>query len=445
MTDVLVMKDYFSQDNGEADVLGEHVCEKSSSPLVFEFYDSFECLESEWRRLDQQIESSPFQRFSWIKSIYNHSRFSGADEHGRKTSPFIIAGRIDQQLIFILPMAVERSLTGTYLRCAGAKSTDYNGMVLHPRCAKKLGKVDLQRLVQAVKSQVPDLDVVHFSRSPLGGLPAPWVADGTFTSWQAEYSSHSLQLSNPWNVLYQRVRSPKSRQRIRSKTRAFKRTGHISFRQIRSLSERDVAFEKIMDWKTDHLSSLGNLNPFGSGDNPSDTRMVFKASVQDDDPASIKVFGLYQDGNLVAGMLAFVDHSNFYNLVSAYAPGIPSKYSIGTQLLVKTLELACRSGKTNYDFLIGDERYKEDWCDTTTPLQHHIMPLTFKGRILAGSIRASQHVRRVIKRSPVLSRIVKGIVRAGAAKNDIGNPSDIALDGSEAGTEEATNINKRVA
>lgn len=417
--------------------------DNSNSQLSIEVHHSLDLVEDEWRFLEDEINCSPFQRLSWIKPIYQPIAANHSIETNHQTQPFIVAGRVNQKLVFVLPMVLERSFLGNYVKWAGAKCSDYNGMVMHPGYPEVIGSGVFRRVINQIKHDFPDLDAIHLSKNPVNSMPAEWVGGDEFSSWQTEYSSHALNLSKSWTALYQQIRSTKSRHRLRSKARAFKRSGSISFRQVRSSQERLQAVRQILQWKTNHLAKLGSMNPFGSESHPSETRAVIEASVRDNDPHSIKVFGLYRDGQLVAGMLAFIDEANFYYLVSAYSPNIPSKFSIGTQLLVKTLEFACRTGKKNYDFLIGDEAYKFDWCDTTIPLHDHIAPFTLKGRLLAAGIRASLHAKSVVKQSPSLSRIAKNIIRAGGPQSASDTDRALKLNLQEAlGSETKADVSK---
>ncbi len=79
----------------------------------------------------------------------------------------------------------------------------------------------------------------------------------------------------------------------------------------------------------------------------------------------LQLFGLFLDGVMIAGIIAFVNRSCFSLLVTAYDPNGPSSCSPGIILLVKTLELSSRAGLETYDLLIGDEAYKFDWSNRT--------------------------------------------------------------------------------
>ncbi len=54
-----------------------------------------------------------------------------------------------------------------------------------------------------------------------------------------------------------------------------------------------------------------------------------------------------------------------------------------------------------FDFTIGDERYKRDWCDTELKLYDYIAPVTWRGAFMAMPMQAVQRAKRWIKQTPV--------------------------------------------
>ena len=51
-----------------------------------------------------------------------------------------------------------------------------------------------------------------------------------------------------------------------------------------------------------------------------------------------------------------------------------------------------------FDFTVGGEQYKKDWCDTETPLYETLEAITFKGKLYV----MVQRTKRTIKGMPWL-------------------------------------------
>ena len=227
----------------------------------------------------------------------------------------------------------------------------------------------------------------------------------------AEYDSHTLELPGGWNSLYTKMRSTKSRQRLRSKYNALRKRGKLVFKQVKELEDKVDATQKILEWKSAQLDQRGSRNPFGTPNNPSLIYNTIQTSVRDENGHGLKVFGLYQDSVLIAGMLAFVDAQSFYYFVSAYSDEVPGKYSIGSQLLIKTMQFACRANLKRYDFLIGDEPYKFDWCDGKIPLIHYSKPFTRKGRIFCLGLRGQLELKKYVSRNSAVADVVRHLIK----------------------------------
>jgi CelD/BcsL family acetyltransferase involved in cellulose biosynthesis len=49
------------------------------------------------------------------------------------------------------------------------------------------------------------------------------------------------------------------------------------------------------------------------------------------------------------------------------------------------------AGASEFDFSLGDEAYKLDWCEISEPLFTSIIPFTARGRVAALRMRLSAH------------------------------------------------------
>jgi CelD/BcsL family acetyltransferase involved in cellulose biosynthesis len=84
----------------------------------------------------------------------------------------------------------------------------------------------------------------------------------------------------------------------------------------------------------------------------------------------------------------------------------------GSLLTRKLLEWACGTELRVFDFGVGDEPYKDRWCDSTLPLWDHLAPVTLSGRAYVAQMSAMRSAKRIVDSSPALSRVVPIIKRA---------------------------------
>ncbi|MBI3703488.1 MAG: GNAT family N-acetyltransferase [Rhizobiales bacterium] len=92
----------------------------------------------------------------------------------------------------------------------------------------------------------------------------------------------------------------------------------------------------------------------------------------------------------------------YYHLLASYDNGELSRFGPGTAHLHELLHQAVDRGFKAFDFTIGDESYKRDWCDSEIKLYDHIAAATWRGALIAMPLLAAQRLKRWIKQTPVL-------------------------------------------
>jgi CelD/BcsL family acetyltransferase involved in cellulose biosynthesis len=92
----------------------------------------------------------------------------------------------------------------------------------------------------------------------------------------------------------------------------------------------------------------------------------------------------------------------YYHMLASYDDGEVSRFGPGATHLLDLLHLAIDRGFRIFDFTIGDERYKRDWCDTELKLYDFIAAATWRGALVALPMLAAQRLKRRIKQTPVV-------------------------------------------
>ncbi|HBM89770.1 MAG TPA: hypothetical protein DD437_14590, partial [Rhodobiaceae bacterium] len=107
-------------------------------------------------------------------------------------------------------------------------------------------------------------------------------------------------------------------------------------------------------------------------------------------------------GDYVAGNWGLVHKGRFYYLLASYDGPKFGKFAPGVQALVETMKWAVGRGVETFDFTIGDERYKHEWCETKIDLHDHLSAQTLKGQVVLIKARMLLAAKRTIKQTPVL-------------------------------------------
>lgn len=341
--------------------------------LRIEVHSDIAGIAEHWLTLDTDGMRTPFQLLDWLH-VYL-ANVAGKRGRGQTLFGLVYEG---ERLVAIYPFLARRMLHGTSIEWLGGDVADYNAPIVDRAFAQRIPEGLFRSVLSAVKAARPDIDYANLIRTlqshpALPDFPSP-NANGLGT----EYDSHALALEKDWPSFYRRLRSKDTRRRLRNKLMALRKEGDLRFMRVRSPEERVAVAKQILDWKADQLRRAGDRNPFGRD---ADLRRTILAAASAS-RGPLEVYCLKLDGRPIAGVIVLLTKTVFHLWVTAYDPAAGSRHSIGLQLLVKTLELAARSGFRFYDFLYGDEAYKKDWCDIRVAMQHYYVPLSRKGALV---------------------------------------------------------------
>jgi CelD/BcsL family acetyltransferase involved in cellulose biosynthesis len=93
----------------------------------------------------------------------------------------------------------------------------------------------------------------------------------------------------------------------------------------------------------------------------------------------------------------------YYHVLASYDRGSElARFGPGAAHLHDLMRFAIGHGLRKFDFLIGNERYKYEWCDSELMLYDHIAVATLRGACTALPTVVARQAKRWIKQSPAL-------------------------------------------
>jgi len=125
------------------------------------------------------------------------------------------------------------------------------------------------------------------------------------------------------------------------------------------------------------------------------------------DPATrdlVHVSRLDVGDTLAAANIGLRFHQCYSLILSSYQDGEMARFGPGRAHLHQLLKQAIERGYKCFDFTIGDEGYKLDWCDTEMKLYDYLAAVTVRGLGVVAFMAALRRTKRVIKQTPVLWR-----------------------------------------
>ena len=118
----------------------------------------------------------------------------------------------------------------------------------------------------------------------------------------------------------------------------------------------------------------------------------------------------------------------YYHVLASYDDGEVSRFGPGAAHLRELLRHAIARGCARFDFTIGDEPYKRDWCETEQQLFDHSAAVTWRGLPATALALAWRRAKRAIKQSAPLWNLVVRLRSAWAAlrkrKGEHGKPGE---------------------
>jgi CelD/BcsL family acetyltransferase involved in cellulose biosynthesis len=227
--------------------------------------------------------------------------------------------------------------------------------------------------------------------------------------------SWATSLTGSWDAFYAAKRSSATRSRDRSKRKRLEDAGAISFKTPDGIFDIVQTLDVLMAQKAQAFSARGIRNIFRlSG------YVDFYRAVATDPRFNriAHVSALDAGGELVAVNLGLAFRNRYYYVLSSYTGGPLAKLGPGAIHLHELMRYAIARGMTDFDFTIGDERYKRDWCDGVQPLYDHVSTATLRGAMAATGLRAMRRLKRTIKQNKTLWALYTALRSRFARRNE---------------------------
>lgn len=276
---------------------------------------------------------------------------------------------------------------------AGRPRSDYNGPVLF-RSAFVWDAEAVARLWRDLRQNLPAFDLAILEKMPaeIGGAPNPLMLLDPVAN---PVSGHAARLSGTWDD-FAKTRLPR-RQDSRRKLRKLEKLGSVAFSMARTPDEVEAYLEAMIRQKarrfaetwSDGFAAPGKLAYFRAAAH----RLGLSGPV--------RLFAMTVGDTIVATHWGMVALGRFYHMMPGYEGGPWRAFSAGKFLNEHLIEWSFGQGLETFDFGIGDEVYKSEYCDVLMPLHRVVRPVTIRGRAFVGL----SAVRDLLRRTALWQRV----------------------------------------
>jgi CelD/BcsL family acetyltransferase involved in cellulose biosynthesis len=204
-------------------------------------------------------------------------------------------------------------------------------------------------------------------------------------------------LSADWETFYTAKRSAPTRRRDRTKRKRLAESGEVHMVTPHLADEIATTLDVLIRQKCRAFARMGVADIFAR---PGCRAFFSELTLRGGD--LVHLSRLEVGSTVAATNLGLVFRNRYYHVLASYDVGPLSRFGPGAAHLHDLMRYAIARGCTEFDFTIGDEPYKRDWCDTEVALYDHIGAATARGWVVAATEIGLRRVKRAIKQSPIL-------------------------------------------
>lgn len=316
-----------------------------------------------------------FQTRQWLEGWYE------AVGRHRGVRPCLAAVYDDDDSpSLFFPFQIEESGRLRTLVWFGGELIDYGAPVIGP------GRVDMIAAWMEVLSRIPPVDLVRLPRIPetINNDENPMLA---LECREYHSRAHYVELEGEWEEFYQGHAGSKTRSTDRRKERRLRDLGTVEV--LAGVPGEDPVFDEIALATASQKSERYRVMRAPDIMERDGVRDFFeKPAAPLRDGGILHLSAVSLDGELITTHWGMRFGDRFYYYMPSYAEGTWMKYSPGRLLLFQLFEWCFDNGVKFFDFTIGDESYKKDWCDREIKLYNYIEGLTAGGKAAAAAHRA---------------------------------------------------------
>ncbi|AWZ00667.1 acetyltransferase (GNAT) domain protein [Rhodobiaceae bacterium] len=380
---------YGSQVDGSAD----KTAHEARPSVLLSVHNEFSSVEAVWRRFEKVADGFAFQTFDFLETWFEHIG-SKADIELQ----IVVAWGSKAKPLMILPLGIELTGSMRKLLWLGGDLNDYNGPLLAPNFLEHVAPGEFSKLWEDIQAVLPAYDIAELMRQPamIDDQPNPFLELDTKLNASG---AHMTSMGGDFDAYYDEKRNSKAKRHFRSRRKKLEEMGETVYVHPKSAKDIEASVEKLVELKSEALKAMG-ANDFLAKPGYAD---FYKAlTLKSGSEGIAHVSHMEVAGDYVAGNWGLVHKGRFYYLLASYDGPKFGRFAPGVQALVETMKWAVGRGVDTFDFTIGDERYKHEWCETKIELHDHLSAETVKGRVALIRARMLLTAKRIIKQTPLL-------------------------------------------
>lgn len=337
-----------------------------------------------WTRLWEQGNNLIFQSHTW-----NAAWWSTVSERERRQLRIGLVWR-GEELLAILPLAIQRRKGMRFLEWAANDCSDYADVIMDPRCPPAALTQLWRQVVSAGGFDLYFLNRLRpdgVFRTVLDGPEGPHLT----ANHRQEICAH---VAGDWTTGTQWFddQSKKTRQNYRRGRKALEETGNVNFRLLSPDEPVGPILSRLAELKRKWLVRNARESTLFDQGSPALPALVHVLAAA----GALHVFVLECDGVVIAISVNFVQHNTLMAFLTSYDPDF-ERGSPGMVLLMDYVQWSIDQGLAMVDFLCGEEPFKQKFATGSVTLTSVMGARTIKGMAAMWVDRSRQAFRALVR------------------------------------------------
>lgn len=374
---------------------GDYCIQVLNSPVL---------IKDDWELLQCEKTAFIYQNYEWVRIA--------CETIEKNNTIFIVTGRVNDKLQFILPMAFEEGIVKTVKWIGGTHANICSGIFSEaflkteaPSLIPEVFKLIKKSIGGSVKTQLHNQPFILKSyKNPMLTLPH-----------QASINSiYDMGLSDSLDATLDQGNGKRKRKIWRKQNRVAESMGGYELVSPQSREDILEAVDEFFLLKGKRLSEMGVQNVFAD-QNTIDFFVQMALAAPLKDGHLFKIYQLKVQNKTRAMYVLGINGSYCQAYVNAVEYDEFSDHSPGEMILYAMIEQLINDGHTKLDLGVGDERYKRSWCPGKHPLFDTNIALSASAQPGILALRAKNSVKRYVRNNPKLWLKLKKIRKTKAS------------------------------
>jgi CelD/BcsL family acetyltransferase involved in cellulose biosynthesis len=338
-------------------------------------------LEQIWKPFELIASGTPFQSYAWL----SHWQ-STVGSPLLSIQPQIVVVRNEKETLGVFPLGIRQVFGVFILEWLGGTQIDYTGPLLSKKWNYTM--YELSDCWSDIINNLCKFDVIHFQKQKeyFKLIRNPFISSMNCSS---NVKAYQVNLKSTWVDHYEKTVKTKLRADSRRQRRRLSAFGKLNFKVPKDKKNKYKIIRKMIQQKSRRYRETGVWDMLSV---PEHKAFYEELANIENDNLQIHCSALYVGEIKVATHVGLVDKSTFYYLMPAHEGGDWERYSPGRLLLEHLLEWSIQNKLTIFDFTVGGEQYKKNWCDIETPLYETLCAITCKGKIFVMAKLVKRHL-----------------------------------------------------